>query len=177
MVSNNAEPTSSYKYFDGSSLCPGLVRLSRTSAANADTCRSDSDSAGVAMGSPVLRLGLVLDATECCVDIRIMRLEPISERPPQHARGGARRAALHHIVLAVKEICRVTRVERHGSESRKRCELRSRPFPSVSHQIMHTKGTRACGMCAHRRGIPRFEIEVSPGRARRFLAPGIAALP
>src|SRR6266480_4958856 len=32
-------------------------------------------------------------------------------------------------------------------------------------------------MRSHRRGVPRFEIEVSPGRARRFLAPGIAALP
>src|SRR5712692_8285117 len=27
------------------------------------------------------------------------------------------------------------------------------------------------------RGTPRFEIEVAPGRVRRFLAPGIAALP
>src|SRR5712692_6683394 len=106
-----------------------------------------------------------------------MRLEPVSERPPQHARCGARRATLHHIVLAVKEICRVTRLERHRSESWKRRELRPRPLPPVPQKIVHSEGTRACGMLAHRRRIPRFEIEVSPRRARRLLAPGIAALP
>src|SRR3989440_3794801 len=47
MASKSAEPTSSYKYFEGSSRWPGLVRLSRTSAANSDTCWSDK--AGVAM--------------------------------------------------------------------------------------------------------------------------------
>src|ERR1700693_4598611 len=41
MVSNSDEPTSSYKYFDGSSRCPLLVNPARTSAANSDTCRDD----------------------------------------------------------------------------------------------------------------------------------------
>src|SRR5256885_7249286 len=50
MVSNRAEPTSSYKYFDGSSLCPGLVRLWRTSAANSDTWRTGRKE--VSMGLP-----------------------------------------------------------------------------------------------------------------------------
>src|SRR5712692_10852906 len=106
-----------------------------------------------------------------------MWLEPVSERPPQHARRGARRANLRHVVLAVEEIGRVTRIEGHGRETRKRRELRPRPLPPVPHKIVHTEGARSRGMRAHRRRIPRFEIEVSPRRAWPFLAPGIAALP
>src|SRR5260370_75497 len=121
--------------------------------------------------------GLVLDATERCVDIRIMRLEPISERPPQHARSGARRATLHHIVLAVKEVCGVARIEGHGRKSWKWRKLRPRPLPPVPHEIVYAKSTRPGGMCSHWQGDPRFEIEIPPGRARRFFAPRIAALP
>src|SRR5689334_2657644 len=33
MTSNKAEPTSSYRYFDGSSFCPRISRPARTSAA------------------------------------------------------------------------------------------------------------------------------------------------
>src|SRR6267378_3659683 len=57
MVSNSAEPTSSYKYFERSSLWPRFVRLARTSAANSDTCRSgreeiSMESPGVGLVSP-----------------------------------------------------------------------------------------------------------------------------
>src|SRR5260370_1690734 len=106
-----------------------------------------------------------------------MRLEPVWERPPQHASGGARRAALHYEVLAVEEICGVIRIEGHGREPRKRRELRPGPLPPVPHKIMNPKRARARGMRADRRGIPRFEIEISPGSAWRFLAPRITALP
>src|SRR5260370_5335278 len=41
---------------------------------------------------------------------------------------------------------------------------------------MNPKRARARGMRADLRGIPRFEIEISPGSAWRFLAPGITAL-
>src|SRR5467141_2408518 len=102
-----------------------------------------------------------------------MRLEPISERPPQHARCGARRATLHNVVLAVEKICGIARIERHRRKPRKRRELRPRPLPPVPDKIVHAESARARGMRSHRRGIPRFEIEVSPGRARRFLAPRI----
>src|SRR5882762_9276069 len=54
MASNRAEPTSSYKYFEGSSLCPALVRLARTSAENSDTCRTGREE--VSMESPGLGL-------------------------------------------------------------------------------------------------------------------------
>src|SRR5260370_3517822 len=120
---------------------------------------------------------LVLNATERCVDIRIMRLEPIPERAPQHARSGARRATLHHIVLAVKEVCGVARIEGHGRKSWKWRKLRPRPLPPVPHEIVYAKSTRPGGMCSHWQGVPRFEIEIPPGRARRFFAPRIAALP
>src|SRR5216684_934698 len=103
-----------------------------------------------------------------------MRLEPISERPPQHTSGGARRATLHHIVLAVKKINGILGIERHRRKPRKRRKLRACPLPPVSDKIVYPKSARARGMQAHRRGIPRFEIEISPRSARCFLAPGIA---
>src|SRR5438132_8476329 len=128
------------------------------------------------LDSPEAWARLVLDATERRVDVRIMRLQPISKRPAQHARCGARRAALHHVVLAVKEICRVTRIERHGRESRKRCKLRSRPLPAVPHKIVHAESACSRRMRSHRRRIPRFKMEVSFGCAWPFFAPRIAAL-
>src|SRR6266478_3529530 len=106
-----------------------------------------------------------------------MRLKPVSERPPQHARCRARRAALHHVVLAIKEIRGVTRIEGHRSESREGRKLCPRPLPSVPHQVMHAESARTRWMRPDRRRIPRFEIEISLGRAGPFLAPRIAALP
>src|SRR5229473_838268 len=105
-----------------------------------------------------------------------MRLEPVSKRPPKHASGGARRATLHHIVLAVKKVCRIAGIEWHRCESRKRPKLRARPLPPVSYQVVYPESTRARGMQTDRCRIPRFEIEIPPRCARCFLAPGIAAL-
>src|SRR5437879_9890426 len=128
------------------------------------------------LDSPEAWARLVLDATERCVDIRVMRLEPISERPAKHARRGARRAAFHHVVLAIKKIRRVTGIEGHGREPPKWRELRSRPLPAIPHKIVHAK--RACSrwMRAYRRRIPRLEIEISLGRTWSFFAPRIAPL-
>src|SRR5207245_3602404 len=97
---------------------------------------------------------LVLDATERCVYVRIMRLEPVAERTAQHARGRARRAAFRHVVPAVEKICGIARIKGHRREPRERRELRARPLPSVSDKIINAK--RACprGMRAHGRGIP-----------------------
>src|SRR5260370_105539 len=106
-----------------------------------------------------------------------MRLEPVSKRTPQHARGGARRATFHHIVLAVKKIRGIARIKGHGRESRKRRKLRPRPLPPVPHKIMHAECACTGGMRSRRQRIPRFEIEISPGRARLFFAPELAALP
>src|SRR5258708_12613601 len=112
------------------------------------------------MGFPDLRFGLVLDATECCVDVRIMRLEPVSERPPQHARGGARRATLHHVVLAVKETRGVTRIEGHRRESRKCRELRPRPFPPITHKIMHAKRAPPAAVPPHHPPTPSSKLHI-----------------
>src|SRR5467141_491586 len=106
-----------------------------------------------------------------------MRLEPISERAPEHARCGARRAALHHVMLAAEKIYRIAWIEWHRRKPRKRRELRPCPLPPVPDKIVHAESARSRWMYAHRRGIPRFEIEIPPGRARRFLAPRISALP
>src|SRR5713101_5193950 len=106
-----------------------------------------------------------------------MRLEPVSERPPQHARCGSRRATLHHMVFAIKEIYGVARIKGHGRESWKRRKLRPRPLPPVPHKIVHTISAYPGGMRSYRQWVPRFEIEISPGRTRRFFAPGITALP
>src|SRR5256885_12708892 len=93
-----------------------------------------------------------------------MRLEPISERPAKHASRRARRATLHHVMLAVKEICGIARIESHGGESWKWSKLRSRPLPAIPHKIVHAKSAHSRGMRAHRRRIPRLEIEISLGR-------------
>src|SRR5580704_1312414 len=105
-----------------------------------------------------------------------MRLEPVSKRPPQHARSGARRAAFHYVVLAVKEILSVARIEGHTREARERSERRSRPFPAVSDHVLHAECTRSRWMCAHGRRIPRLKIKITFACTRRFFAPGIAAL-
>src|SRR2546430_502616 len=128
------------------------------------------------LDSPEAWARLVLDTTECCVDVRIMRLEPISERPAKHASRGARRAAFHHVVLAIKKIRRVTEIEGHGREPPKWRELRSRPLPAIPHKIVHAKRACSRGMRAYRRRIPRLEIEISLGRTWSFFAPRIAAL-
>src|SRR5258708_18924332 len=105
-----------------------------------------------------------------------MRLEPIPERAPQHACGGARRATLHHIVLAVKEVCGVARIEGHGGEPWKCCKLCPRPLPPVPHEIVDAKCTRSGGMRSNRQRVPRSKVKIPPGRPRRFFAPRIAAL-
>src|SRR2546422_362877 len=105
-----------------------------------------------------------------------MRLEPVSERTAQHARGRSRRATLHHVVLAVKEIGRIARVEGHWRKARKRRELCSRPLPPVPHKIVHTESARTRGVCSYRRKIPGMKIEVSSAVIGFLFVPRIAAL-
>src|SRR5216683_2607556 len=105
-----------------------------------------------------------------------MRLEPVSERTAQHACGRSRRATLHHVVLAVKEIRRIARVKRHWRKARKRRELCSRPLPSVPYKIVHTESARTREVCSYWRKIPGMKIEVSSAVIGFFFAPRIAAL-
>src|SRR5260370_24912231 len=105
-----------------------------------------------------------------------MRLEPVSERTAQHARGRSRRATLHHVVLAVKEIGRIARVEGHWRKARKRRDLCSRLLPPVPHKIVHTESARTGGVRTHWRKIPGMKIEVPSAVTGFFFAPRIAAL-
>src|SRR6202040_2537896 len=83
----------------------------------------------------------------------------------------------HHVVLAVKEVCRVARIEGHRRKSWKRRKLRPRPFPAVSNKVVHAESAGARWMRPHWRRIPRLKIKVARARTRRFFSPRIAALP
>src|ERR1700675_4705124 len=74
-------------------------------------------------------------AAKTRIHILIMRLEPVTKRGPQHARSGTRRAALHDEMLAIKEISRVSPVERKGLETWKWTENGGGPFPPVAQHI------------------------------------------
>src|SRR5271163_3061911 len=127
-------------------------------------------------GPGLVLLLLVLHATECRVDVRIVRLKPVPEGSPQHASGSARRPSLHHVVFAVEEIRGIAGVEGHGHKPRERREFRSRPFPPVAHQIVNSKRARSVRMRACWRRIPLLEIKVPTSRARRVVAPRISSL-
>src|SRR5580658_3321620 len=100
-----------------------------------------------------------------------MRLKPVAKASSQHACGRLRRAALHYIVLAIKEACGISPVKRKGLKSGERGEGRSGPFPAVAKQIEYAKAARALGMAIHGRRIPVREIEVSVDDFRLRCAP------
>src|ERR1019366_5516040 len=101
---------------------------------------------------------LVFDAAKTCVDIRIMRLEPIAKRSPKHTRGGPGRCPFHDVVPVVEEISRVARIKRKRLKPWKGPEDRTRPLPSVADEADYAKGTGACWECRHRRGIDRKSV-------------------
>src|SRR5260370_4403725 len=151
MASKSAEPTSSYKYFEGNSFCPALVRPARTSVpiSDAEYCAMVC----VSMGSP--RAGwLFLNAAKSGVCVPVMRLEPVAKRPTQHARGGARRAAFHHKMLAVKKVCGVAGIKRQRAKSLEGLKHRARPFPPVAKEGFDAKRPGAGRVRGHRAGTP-----------------------
>src|SRR6185295_3440805 len=54
----------------------------------------------------------VRDATELGEDVRVVRLEPVTEARAHQGVGGRPRAALQHVVLAVEEVGGVALVAR-----------------------------------------------------------------
>src|ERR1019366_71058 len=104
---------------------------------------------------------LVFDAAKTCVDIRIMRLEPIAKRSPKHARGSPGRCPFHDVVPVDEEISRVARIKRKRLKTWKGGEDRARPLPSVAEEAGHAKGAGSCRECRHRRRIPAQEIEIT----------------
>src|SRR5712692_3194481 len=110
------------------------------------------------------------------VHIRIMRLEPVPKRPAQHARGRARRAALHHVMLPVEKIRGITGIEREGLKPRKWRKNGARPLPPVACQIRNTEIARTAGEGSHRDSVPSARIEIPTMRGGRFTAPRVCAL-
>src|SRR6476646_9406173 len=130
IASNNAVPSSSYKYIDGSSRWPTLPRLSRTATENSRSvfvCRVCESTIGVSQ--------LVFYAPESGVDIREVGTEPISKRSAQKSRVRPSGCTLEHIMVAVKEASRVPGIKREGLEAGKGLEDRRRPLPSVADQL------------------------------------------
>src|SRR5579864_4391700 len=88
-------------------------------------------------GSPIR---LMFDAAKPGIHKRVVRLEPVAERPAQHAGGGSRRGTLHDVVLIVKEIGRIAGIKREWRKARKWREERARPLPSVAEKASRAKG-------------------------------------
>src|SRR5579863_8408159 len=105
-----------------------------------------------------------------------MGLKPVSKSGPQHARGSARRTALHHEMLAIEKISRVASVERKRLEPGKRSEHRGRPLPAVAQHVMHAESAAARQKRVHRRRIPLTEIKIPETRIRRFITPRVEPL-
>src|SRR5260370_35500439 len=80
----------------------------------------------------------------------VMRLEPVAERAPQHARCGARRPAFQDEVLAIEEIGGVSAVEREWFESGDRCKLSRRPLPPLAEHAVTTEAALALGSDVNR---------------------------
>src|SRR5208282_4176064 len=103
--------------------------------------------------------------------ILIMWLEPIAKGAPQHALFAAWRPALHHVVLAVEEICGIALVERERPETGKGFKGARCPFPSIRQQALCTECASGGGKSVDRRRVPSLEIKVSMPRGRPFSAP------
>src|SRR5215831_18051366 len=84
-------------------------------------------------GAPLL-FALFRYATESCIDILIMWLEPVAERTPQQTRRSTCRATFDDVVLVVKEIRRISLVKRKCSEAGKRSKGSRSPFPPIAEQ-------------------------------------------
>ena len=119
----------------------------------------------------------VAHTTEGRVNERIVRLEPVAERTPQHARRSTRRSALHHIMFSVKEVGRVAGVKGKRLKARERRKNGGGPFPTVSKGVLYTEGATAGGIAPHGYRIPALEIEVAMLNFGGRVAPGIRPFP
>src|SRR4029079_9392696 len=113
---------------------------------------------------------------ESRVDILVVRLEPVSEGPAQHAGRRAWAAALHDVVLAIEEIGRIAGIELKRLKTRKRRELGGGPLPPVAHEVGDPERALALSKGADWRRVPTLEIKVSESAIGRFRSPGIRPL-
>src|SRR5262252_2310091 len=77
---------------------------------------------------------------------------------------------------AIKEICGIAWIERHRGESRERGELRARPFPAVSDEVVNAERAGARRIRTHRRRIPGTKIKIAVALGWWLVAPGIKTL-
>src|SRR3954470_22582286 len=106
----------------------------------------------------------IRNTAETCINVRIVRLEPVPERAPEQRRRGQRRAAFHDVMLAVEEISRVAAIERLRLEAFERCERRPRPLPAIAEEPANAEGTVAVAMRIDAARLPRTEIEIASSR-------------
>src|SRR5258708_22364922 len=106
----------------------------------------------------------------------LMRMEPVGERAPQHARCGARRPAFQDEVLAIEEIGGVSAVERKWCECGERGKFSGSPLTPIAEHAVNTEGALALGKYVHRGGAPACEIEIAKLLRRPFLAPRVLPL-
>src|SRR5262245_32816439 len=113
--------------------------------------------------------------SELGVDVRIVGLEPVSKRPPEHASGGSGGSAFHDVMLPVEEVGRITWIEGKRREAVERGELRRRPLPAISDQVCDAERAVPGWIGAHRSGVPPSEIEIAMDRLGRGVTPRIRA--
>src|SRR5215831_4706900 len=164
IVSNNAVPSSSYKYIDGSSRWPTFPRLSLTATANSRSLSLCTVSEGIILD---------LHAPKSGVDIGKVGPEPVAKRSPQQSGVCPRGRTLEHIMVATKEPGRVAGIEGKGLESGKWLKGRRRPLPSVADQLRNSECAVSERSRRHGNRIPSIPVEVSPPAIRLLIAPRI----
>src|SRR5919109_1095646 len=79
-------------------------------------------------------------------------------------------------MLAIEEVCGIARIKGHRHESREGSELRARPFPAVSDEIIDAESASAGRVRAHGRGIPGAKIKIAVALGGCLVAPGVSPL-
>src|SRR5258708_8030194 len=104
-----------------------------------------------------------------------MWLEPVAERPSQHACGRARRTALQDEVLAIEEICGIPGIKRKWLEPQEGRKQRAGPFPTIPHEIRDAEVAVALRIRSHWNRVPTLEIKIAVPCGWRFRAPRVRA--
>src|SRR5271165_2942458 len=119
----------------------------------------------------VLRNRSVAHAAKSCVNVLVVWLEPVAKRAAQHAGGGPRRSAFHHVVFAVEKVRGVAGIEGKPFEAGKRLEPARRPLPSIAQQISDTESALAFRECTNRGRVPTREVKIALARIWSSSAP------
>src|SRR5256885_9613334 len=166
IASNSADPSSSYRYIEGSSRWLTFPRLSLTATANswrASECTGCN------------RIILILHAPESGIDIGVVVPEPVAKRSAQQSGVRPRAGTFEYIMFAIEATSRVAWIKREGLESRKRLEDRRSPLPSVANQLGNSECAVSQRGRSHGNRIPSGPVEVSPPDIRLVIAPWVGS--